>query len=379
MPAESLDAELVQVIGGIYDAVIEPGLWADVCSRICGRFDFYNAMLAVSGIRQGGTIVNVAVNVPKEFLAVLTPGHTQDVVAMWGGAQRMEEYPLEEPAVMSSMTDPSGWLRYDYFKVFAVPQGINDVVGIALARDQFAVGTIGFGTHVSRRPISTDDLDRLRIIAPHFRRAVTISGILDDARNTVATFGAALDATASGVVIVDRDGQILHANAAAQPMLDAGDAIQDIGGRLDLREELVPGQLAAAIRATGNEATLGRRGLGIPTRRRDGTPVVVTVMPLQQRTLLGGVPSLATAAVLIAESAAPRLPADALSLLYDLTPAEVRVFEFAVEGHSNSAVATALGVLPSTVKTHMLRVFEKTGVRTRVGLANLSHRIRMPG
>jgi DNA-binding CsgD family transcriptional regulator len=101
-------------------------------------------------------------------------------------------------------------------------------------------------------------------------------------------------------------------------------------------------------------------------------------MPLERRTSRRGIMASASAAVLIATSAPLELPAGALSLLYDLTPAEVRVFELVVEGKTNVAVAKALGVSPSTVKTHMNRMFDKLGVRTRMELVKIAHSIKLP-
>jgi DNA-binding CsgD family transcriptional regulator len=280
--------------------------------------------------------------------------------------------------LLSDVSDRTRWHRIEYFRLFAMPQDLVDAVAIALARDQRTIGSIAFGVHSSRRSVSPGDLAWLRLIAPHLRRAVQISGILDDATAAAESFSAVLDATNSGVVIVDLDGRILHANAAAQPMLAAGDPIREVGGRLQLREELVPGQLMGAIRGATDETALGRRGLGIPTRRRDGSALTATVMPLERRSSRGGVSARAAAAVLIATSAPLEFPTGALSLLYDLTPAEVRVFELVVEGNSNVAVAKALGVSPSTVKTHMNRMFDKLGVRTRLELPKIAYSIKLP-
>ncbi|WP_292578178.1 helix-turn-helix transcriptional regulator, partial [Mesorhizobium sp. 65-26] len=73
------------------------------------------------------------------------------------------------------------------------------------------------------------------------------------------------------------------------------------------------------------------------------------------------------------------MPADALRLLYELTPAEQRVFELVVAGEPTARIAETLGVAPSTVRTHLLRVFEKTGQHTRGELVKLSREITLPG
>lgn len=43
----------------------------------------------------------------------------------------------------------------------------------------------------------------MRLLAPHFQRAVTISNLFDKKRIEVATFGSALDSFALGIVLVD--------------------------------------------------------------------------------------------------------------------------------------------------------------------------------
>lgn len=91
-----------------------------------------------------------------------------------------------------------------------------------------------------------------------------------------------------------------------------------------LRDEFVPGQLLAAVAAASrDEASLGRRGIGIPCRLRDGTPGSINVMPLERRSLRMDIGIGATAAVFIGDASAPiQLPAGAMRLLYNLTPAE---------------------------------------------------------
>lgn len=378
MPPESPDAGLVDLIGGIYDAVIEPQLWPDVCDALRLRLEFQNAEIASINVRTGAAVVSSVVGIPAQYLALRTPERVREVMDMWGGERRLAQYPLEEPVLLSDVSHRAQWGRSEYMRLFAMPQGLVDSVAVPLARDARAIGSVSFGIHSSRRSVSPGDLSWLRLIAPHLRRAVEISGMLDDATAAAESFSAALDATNSGVVIVDLDGRILHANAAAQPMLVAGDPIREVGGRLQLRDELVAGQLMGAIRGVTDEAALGRRGLGIPTRRLDGSALTATVMPLERRTSRGGVSARAAAAVLIATSAPLELPAGALSLLYDLTPAEVRVFELVIEGKSNVAIARALGVSPSTVKTHMNRMFDKLGVRTRLELVRIAHNIKLP-
>jgi DNA-binding CsgD family transcriptional regulator len=53
-----------------------------------------------------------------------------------------------------------------------------------------------------------------------------------------------------------------------------------------------------------------------------------------------------------------------MELLYGLTPAENRVFELIVAQRSTEEIARELGIAISTVRSHLQRVFDKTGRRS---------------
>lgn len=55
-----------------------------------------------------------------------------------------------------------------------------------------------------------------------------------------------------------------------------------------------------------------------------------------------------------------------------LTPREVDVLQLVATGHSNKQIATALGIGESTVKTHLLKVFDKLGVADRTRAVTLA-------
>ncbi|MDY0908875.1 response regulator transcription factor [Microbacterium sp. CFBP9034] len=55
-----------------------------------------------------------------------------------------------------------------------------------------------------------------------------------------------------------------------------------------------------------------------------------------------------------------------------LTPRETEVLRLVASGHSNKQAAVALGIGESTVKTHLLKVFEKLGVADRTRAVTLA-------
>jgi DNA-binding CsgD family transcriptional regulator len=63
--------------------------------------------------------------------------------------------------------------------------------------------------------------------------------------------------------------------------------------------------------------------------------------------------------------------ADLLSLYYDLSRAEARVASLLVQGKSVREVAEGLRVSLNTARTHLKRIFEKTGTRRQAELMQL--------
>jgi DNA-binding CsgD family transcriptional regulator len=182
-------------------------------------------------------------------------------------------------------------------------------------------------------------------------------------------------------VLVDRRGRIVYANPAATELMSAGAPLRNDHGKLGLRGEVVPGHLQIAIDAAAEgDVPLGRRGIAIPGARPDGTPFVVHVMPLHDRTTRVGLPGESIAAVFVAErDDDPQLVIDAATLIYSLTPAEARVFELIIAGHSSAEMAQLLAVAPSTLKYHTLQLYDKTGQHRRADLVRLAGKLRPAG
>jgi DNA-binding CsgD family transcriptional regulator len=64
-------------------------------------------------------------------------------------------------------------------------------------------------------------------------------------------------------------------------------------------------------------------------------------------------------------------PQEIIGSMYKLTPTELRVLRAIVDIGGVPEVAAALGVAATTIKTHLGRLFEKTGVGRQADLVKL--------
>jgi DNA-binding CsgD family transcriptional regulator len=371
-----IDAEtLSSLIGQIYDCAVDASRWTPTMTALRTALGFHNASMTVQALPQGTILINANSGVEPRWLGRELE-YGPDVVAQWGGLEKLLSYPLGEPQVLSWVNDRANWKHNRFYVEWSAPQGIEDVLGIALTRSPGLFGSLGLGRHISAGPITQREVDAARQLVPHLQRAVAIGMLLDLQSAVAHEFKSTLDALATAVILVDVDLRIVHANAAATAMLSANDPIGSKDGRLVARPA---GAIELAVRATADESQLGRQGFGIPVPRSDGTPMVLHVLPLQRGVIRPGLAQPAAAAIFVASSADPVLPpVEALAALFDLTAAEARVFAHIAAGTSPGQAAARLGIGAGTVKSHLLQIFAKTGTHRQAEVVNLAATLRMP-
>jgi len=94
---------------------------------------------------------------------------------------------------------------------------------------------------------------------------------LDEKSNSYLfdALGSTLDSIVIGVVIVADQGRILHANQAAQRMLDARSPIVSLGGCLGALQGDLTKELRRAIAmAQSNASVISAAGIGVQYRLR---------------------------------------------------------------------------------------------------------------
>lgn len=116
-----------------------------------------------------------------------------------------------------------------------------------------------------------------------------------------------------------------------------------------------------------------RTGANLTLVGRDGDNHIVDVLSLMGGARRqAGADYSAVAAVFVrkAELELPH-PVEALAKHYKLTAAEMRVLLATVEGGGVAEVSRTLGISEATVKTHLQRMFGKTGATRQAELVKL--------
>ena len=188
---------------------------------------------------------------------------------------------------------------------------------------------------------------------------------------------ATLDLLTVGIALVDGAGRLVHANEAAQAMLDSKSAVRKDGDVLTARDGKSAADLREAIEKAvgGSTIDLPSTGIAVPLTAADDRDLAAWVLPLDGglRSKLAA-PFAARAAIFLREIGGDAIPfpGELFVKRYALTPAECRVLMMLVQGMTPREAGDALGISEPTVKTHLQRLFSKTGTDRQSELMRLA-------
>lgn len=373
------DSDLLSAdIGEIYDCILEPAKWQRVLERICLQLNLMQGVLGLYMTHTGQPLLRIQHGMAREWFDLM-PSFGLEMASFWGGANRIAAYPLGE-IVIHSVANPEVAPETNRFaREWCQPQGIQDFAALSLARDDDAVGTLVFSAGRRLEETAVGELEFLRLLSPHIRRAIAISRLLDFKTIQANNLHSALEVLPNGLALVTRNSRLLYANQAARDLMRENDAIRVVDGRLTMRDEEAAISLEAALSVASEGPRLCERGSGIPALGSSGNRAVLHILPLQYGALRCTLDAEASVAIFMTQETthAPP-PTDALRVLYGLTPAEVRICELMLQGLTPSEISEQIGVAVSTARTHLLRIFQKTGTARQADLVRLVASLLLP-
>jgi DNA-binding CsgD family transcriptional regulator len=304
-----------------------------------------------------------------------------------------EYYALKNP--LSNVEDPDdylrGWtpriltdedwmpkgdlLKSEYYNDFLAPQDVHSTLMVRLSADGYDVNAININRPSRSEQFGAAEREAVEKIHPHLIRAFKLAQKFTGMRMLNAGLMATLDRSQHGIVLLDPSGRIRHINRAAEALAAKADGLCVCAGRLSAVPSDAAKRLAALVASAASSDRVGARGgsmaLPSPSRR---LPLSVTVAPaLSERVdIFGQGPSVIVCITDL--EAGVSVPEQKLRELFGLTPAEARVMLALFEGFTPQEAAENLGVSAHTIRVHLGRIFEKTGVHRQTELVRLTMR-----
>jgi DNA-binding CsgD family transcriptional regulator len=214
------------------------------------------------------------------------------------------------------------------------------------------------------------ELDQVRAILPHLRRAIQVNERLAQLEHNRTSLGGGLDSLRHGVIVVDRSGRVIFANRVANLIVALNDGLTIAKDGLVASARADRSRLRLlldrAVRTTAGEGfeSGGAMTVSRPSMKRS---FFVLVAPLKL-TRPGCDPSgMATIFVSDPEIRIETIE-DVARRTFGLTKAEARVANAFASSDSLDQAAQTLRVTRETIRWHLRQLYRKTGTNRQTGL-----------
>ena len=350
----------------IYDLALEPDRWSDLLARIAAACGGHAA-----GLEQE--------HVDAEQGAGLTVGLDPSVVRTYfdyyAGRNVLRRFDGFGDAIASFAPDitidqqclaRSELIRTEFYNDFLQPAAINSVLSMGLWGEGQSVTALSVYRPIGKPLFDAESLALARVLHPHLVRAFRLARKL---RGRTAGLAAGLDQSPFAVFVLTADGRVQHANRAAERLLAEPGGLCMLGGRLATADAVENERLRTLI--GGALAGAGRRGGEAAIRRPGRAALSIVAVPFDADRFGALLADRGAIVCATDPEAATSLSEAYLREGIGLTGAEANVARAVMSGRSLQLTAEQLDVSLFTVKAHLRRIFEKTGVTRQAELVAL--------
>ena len=366
--------ELSALIADIYDTAIEPTSWPHVLAKICAFVPGCG-----SNLFSQDALCRVA---QVHYSCGDDPHYVQLYLDKY--IKMNPFFPAISFGEVGRVGTQSDIIPFDefhetrFYREWAQPQGYVDCLFCLLEKTEAGCAMITVRRDVHNGLVDDELCRRLRLIAPHIRRAVLISRALEHSEAATDNLTNMLDHMSAGVFLIGAAGRITYVNRAGRILLSQH--LTSKKGDLSIVLKDTADAVLTDLTTRRGQFDVGIDGVAEPFVDKRGEQYVAHVLPLTSgiRRLVGNAHAAVAAAFVRKARIGWSSPAETIAKIYRLTPSEIRVLPVLVEEGGVPQVAIALGISEETVKTHLKHIFEKTGKRRQADLVKLLAEFAQP-
>lgn len=361
------------LIGHLYDAAVDARLWPGMAARIASAFDSTSTVVKFHGDAGEVELLETTEN-------MIVPDHRREWAEEWHRrdlwVQRTVAHGMDKIVTAEMLVTPEEQRHSDFYREWLTAFDIYHVVGAAFSLGESGVGVLGIHRPRDAETYGAHDRYRTALLLPHLARAVRVGRHLTNAGLAQAAALDALDRLDTGVLVLDRRGKIIHANAPAEECLRESADLGVLQGRFYLCDTRLQDRFTLALRDAVALAA-GRPGARAPAAlaidRAGRLPLTLSLAPLRPRWSRGFDPG-PMALVFLRDPERPGLHLDRLRELFGLTPTEAVIAADLGAGKSPEQIASRQHIGIGTVRWHLKSILAKTGTARQAEAAALLSR-----
>lgn len=364
------------LIAKIYDAALLPALWLEVIEDIVSYTKSKSAIFTgLDQLNPGYDFVHTY-NIPNESLAAYQDERIRVIdmklhMPLWNDIEMGDA--LNQNC--QHYAERPGTDHYVFYEKCLKPTGVCYLAGVLLDRGHYRWAVLGIHRAPEVQPFEQAELDFLRRISIHLRRALQIHRQISLIQQDNLNLYTLLEGLKTGIVLLDQNLCLSYSNPVAQQMIQQSSCL-DLDRHNHLKTH--PSQQARLdqlLESALLDATTVQAEVGGVLALSDSTGAQLMLTIVSFKKLRNMQPLQADqhqiALFMTDKNQHYSLSRAYLQQCYQLSKREFDLCELLINGYKIEDIAEQCGITLSSVRTYFKNIYEKTQCCSQIELMHL--------
>lgn len=364
------EAKLQALTAKIYEAASDPALWPDFLKGYAESVHADVAAMQIHHLQNHRSEILATFGMTFRFKQSYNEHYSKLNVWRERG-QRL--YVPGQVLLNEELCSDSLLKNSEFYNDYLLPMGAGSHgTATVIARQDDDATTLTALRREGRQPFGELERQIAKLLLPHLIRAHAIEQKLEILRAAETV----LDSVPFGLVFLTPRGKSVYVNRVADAIFRSGDGLSLHNGSLRGSNSTAQAALDAAIRQAASPGSSLLCPGAILAERKSARPYQILIAPLRRcPPRLVGTAAPTVVALILDPERAQLASTDLMRRLYGLTRKEAAFAQALCRGKSVEQAAQELEIRYETARTHLRRIFSKTGTSRQAELVMLLGRL----
>lgn len=362
---ESADGKLAALLATFYEAAGAPATWAPALCSVMASSHAKVGLIVSHDFESGLSRIEHAENLSDEMIAAyVRQGASANPLLRQEALFRDADRVVVGDQILPQETLTESAFYQDWLR----PAGLHHSLWGVLARKGKRMVCAAFGRSEGSPPFAANDIALITQVLPHFRRIMQLRELVGTSSVSQHILMEMLGALSVGVALLDGECRVVDANAMAAGWLKKEHDITLQGKNPCATHNGLKANLQSLLKSAHTNGD--ERKMSV-MRSEGAEPVTLILVPLRAQNHIFEQDRSASILVISDPEYRCRIREDQLVKFYDFTPTEAKLARLLSNGYRLDQAADAMGIRYQTARTHLKRVFSKTGIDRQSELVRL--------